>query len=48
MSNITKDFSYSKNLCDAVNLKMKFNSVLQIFVFILSKRVQVQDKTQIN
>ena len=45
MSNIVKDFNYSRKLCNVVNLKLKLNTVLQIFVFICSKRVQVQDKT---
>ena len=45
MSNIVKDFNDSRKLCNIVNLKLRINTVLQIFVFICSKRVQVQDKT---
>ena len=47
MSNIVKDFKYSRKLCNVVNLKLKLNTVLQISVFISSKRVQVQGKTNI-
>ena len=46
MSNIlVKYFNYSKKLCNAVNLKLKLNTVLQTFMFICSKKVQIQDKT---
>ena len=45
MSNIVKDFNYSRKLCDAVKLELKLDTVLQIFVFVCSKRVRVQDKT---
>ena len=45
MSNIVKDFNYSRKLGNFVNLKLKLNIVLQIFVFICSIRVQVQGKT---
>ena len=34
VSKITKDCNYSRKLCNVVNLKLKFNIVLQIFVFI--------------
>ena len=44
MSNIVTDFNYSRKLCDVVNLKLKSNTVLQIFVFICSKRVQSSRK----
>ena len=40
MSNVVKDFNYSRKLCNAVNLKLKLNTVLQIFVFICSKRAR--------
>ena len=46
MSNMTKDFNHSRKLCNVVNFKLKFNTVLLIFVFICSKRVQVQEKTR--
>ena len=45
MSNIVKDLNYSRKLCNVVNLKLKLDTVLQIFVFVCSKKVQVQDKT---
>ena len=40
MSNIVKDFNYSRKLCNVVNPKLKLITVLQIFVFICSNRVQ--------
>ena len=45
---MVKDFNYSRKLYNIVNLKLKLDTVLQIFVFVCSKRVQVQDKTKIN
>ena len=29
---MVKDFNYSRKLCNVVNLKLKLNTVLQIFV----------------
>ena len=43
-----KDFNYSRKSCNDVNFQLKSNTVLQIFVFICSKRVDVGDKTLIN
>ena len=37
-SNIVKDFNYTRKLCNAVNLKLKLNTVMQIFVFIFAQR----------
>ena len=45
MSNIVKDFDNSRKLCNIVNLKLKLNTALQIFVFIGSTRVRGEDKT---
>ena len=45
MSNIGKDFNYSRNFYNVVNFKLKLNTGFQIFVFICTKRVQVEDKT---
>ena len=44
MSNIVKDFNLYNKLSNVVNLKLTLHTVLQIFVFICSKRVQVQNK----
>ena len=43
-----KIFNYSRRLGNVVNLTLKLNTVLQIFAFICSKRVQVHYKAQIN
>ena len=38
MSNIVKNFNYSRKLRNVVNVKLKLNTVLQVFVFISLRR----------
>ena len=43
MSNIVKDFNYSRKLCNVVNLKLKLNTVLQISVLLNKSTSSRQD-----